>query len=627
MFVCSKISDLDFVNFGSMKKLCIFLLTVVIGSSVFAQVVKTGVLVIGGGAAGVAAGIQSARSGVKTMIIEPSPWLGGSLTSGAMCVVDGNRNFPSGVWGEFNRHIKKYYKNSIGYDTTANAVLRFEPSVGAAILKKITDTAKNLTVHLNTSFTSIKKDGTGYEVVARINGENSTIKTQVLVDGTETGELAAKLGVPAEISSENETQSGEKWAPKTASSFIQNLTWIAILKDYGRAADRTIAKPEGYDENLYASLSGKNFKQILENSRLPNDKFMLNVKGLNDYPITTDDFTSAEKKEIAYKKARLKTLGLVYYLQIKLGFKNISLDNLEYNMPDHLPYLPYIREARRSKGVIKMVSGDVYTPYNRSSKLYRTSIGIGDALPDQRLLQMGNAPETNYDAFPAYSIPAGAVIIKDFDNFLVAEKALSVSHLVNASTMYPSVQMTLGQGIGSIAAYCAFFKTTTKSLKLRVIQNEILSYHGFLLPFVDVKQSDLQFVAIQKIGVTGLLQGVQKPNGNTAQIYFLPDSAVKTAEIRPVLNEIYTRSFLWFNKNKPAEMFTVGNMLSFIEELNLRDAKTFQFQIQNDWKTKLHLKTDFDISRPITRREFSVLADSYLKPFDRSVDLTGKLVN
>lgn len=615
------------VNFGPMKKICIFLFTVIFfAQTAFSQSQKTGVLVIGGGAAGTAAGIQSARSNVKTMIIEPGPWLGGSLTSAGMCVVEGNRNFNSGSWGEFRKRLKEYYKTTPGFDTAANATLRFEPAVGASILKKITDTVKNLSVHLNASFIGIKKDGTGYAVTAKINGENTTIKADVVIDATETGDVAAKLGVPFEAGFESEAQSKEKWAVKEALPIIQSITWIAVLKDYGRAADRTIAKPEGYDETLYNPLKGKNIKQMLDSNRLPNNQFMLKIKGINDYPIQLTNLTTAQR-EITYQKARLKTLGLFYFLQTQMGLKNLSIDNLEFDTPDHLPYLPYIREARRAKGDIKMVLDDIYTPYGRSSKLYRTSIGVGDAVPDQNFLPINKAPEINYGAFPAYSFPAGAVIVKDFDNFLVAEKAVSVTLLVNASTMNPSVQMTVGQGIGSIAAYCSFFKTTTKHIKLRLIQNEILSYHGYLMPFVDVKQTDPQFIAIQKLGVTGLLQGVQKPIETSVQVFFLPDSTVKTSEIKPVLEEVYTRAFLWFNKNKPGELFTIGNMLSLIEELNLRDAKTFRLQIKNDWKPKLHLDTVFDLSRPITRREFAALADAHLKPFDRQVDLTGKLIN
>ena len=42
---------------------------------------KTDVLVIGASASGIAAGIQSARMGVNTIITEPTTWLGGMITA------------------------------------------------------------------------------------------------------------------------------------------------------------------------------------------------------------------------------------------------------------------------------------------------------------------------------------------------------------------------------------------------------------------------------------------------------------------------------------------------------------------------------------------------------------------
>ena len=39
------------------------------------------VLVVGGGASGIAAGVESARLGASTMIVEETPWLGGMLTN------------------------------------------------------------------------------------------------------------------------------------------------------------------------------------------------------------------------------------------------------------------------------------------------------------------------------------------------------------------------------------------------------------------------------------------------------------------------------------------------------------------------------------------------------------------
>ena len=39
------------------------------------------VLIIGGGASGVSAGIQASRLGAKTLIVEETDWLGGMLTA------------------------------------------------------------------------------------------------------------------------------------------------------------------------------------------------------------------------------------------------------------------------------------------------------------------------------------------------------------------------------------------------------------------------------------------------------------------------------------------------------------------------------------------------------------------
>ncbi|MFN7279712.1 MAG: FAD-dependent oxidoreductase, partial [bacterium] len=97
-----------------MKRIFISLLitcqSLLIGQVLLAQTsLNTDVLVIGGGTAGTAAGIQSARSGVQTIIVEPGPWLGGMLSAAAVSATDGNHNMPSGIWGEFRQAIYKRY--------------------------------------------------------------------------------------------------------------------------------------------------------------------------------------------------------------------------------------------------------------------------------------------------------------------------------------------------------------------------------------------------------------------------------------------------------------------------------------------------------------------------------------
>jgi hypothetical protein len=395
-------------------------------SNIYADTIKTDVLVIGGSASGTAAALQSARSKVKTILVEPGLWLGGEMTSGGMCIVEANRNLPSGIWGEFRKKVREFYKKTPGFDTTVNATLRFEPYTGAAILKKMTDTVKNLTLKLNTPWISVKKSGTGWEVTISEKGKVNTVKTQVLIDATGTGDVAAMAGVQFSTGFDSRQDTGEQLAPEKALPVIQDITWCAVLKDYGQTADKTIPKPAGYDAALYEGLKGKHLLKMVLGGKLPNNKYMLKWgESANSFKSSVE-LLDPKNREQYYKETRLKVLGLIYYLQTVGGLKNFSVTD-EFGTPDGLPPIPYMREYRRAKGQIRMVLDDVFTPYSRSSKLYRTSIAVGDASPGQHFVDK-RGPQTPYPPFPAYSIPLGTVVVKDFENLLVTEKALSTTH-------------------------------------------------------------------------------------------------------------------------------------------------------------------------------------------------------
>lgn len=420
-----------------------------------AETIKTDVLVIGGGPGGVAAALQCARSKVKTLLVVQGTSLGEFSASEKMLAIETNRNIPSGIWGEFRQKVVEHYKEQKGYDTTYNAILRFEAAVGTEVFNKLTDTMKKLTIKLNTPWTNIKKDGAGWEVNITLNGETVTVKAKVVIDATENGDVVKKVGA-------------------------------------------------------------------------------------------------------------------------------------------------------------KMPEFDAFRTNNTDA--YRTSIATAEWLPRAR----DNAPEGGYPSYPFYCIPLHTVVISSEDNLLV------VDGIVHQNL---PVEIELGQGAGTVAAFCAFFKTTTKHLNVRTIQGELLDYKGYLLPFTDVSSKDPHMRAIQQVCATGLLRGVQTMNGNSAEFYFEPNAVVNTDEIKPVLNDLYTRAFLWFNKEKPGAQFTLGNLLSFISDNTLTDPKTLQLTLQKAWTSQFKLTGSFDLTRPVTRLEFAVLANRYLNPFARTVDLSGRLLN
>jgi len=440
------------------KKLCIILFLLP-NIKLFAQTVKTDVLVIGGTPSGVAAAIQCARSKVKTVLVPKRVKLENSVDATRMLTINADGNIPSGIWGEFQEHINDLYKNRGGRDTTIGVLLKFEKVTAETVLKKMTDTVKNLTVYLNSTFTSIKKDGDRWEVKVLLDGKKTIVKASVIIDATETGEVAEKAGAKFR----------EKFIP--------------------------------YEETL-------------------------------------------------------------------------------------------------------------------ESKLYRTAIAT-----------KAGGPGLAKNIHQAYwFVPVEAVLAGGVDNLLVTDKILPV----NASNDDLQMQLELGQGAGTVAAYCAFFKTTTKHLNIRAIQGELLDFKGYLLPFVDVGNSDRNWRAIQQVCATGLLGGILHINiidKTESGFIFMPDAPVTTAEIKPVLTEIYTRAFLWFNKEKPGEKFTIENTLSLISDYTLTEPLVLKSSVQKSWKTQYKFKADFDLKRPITRREFAVLANKYLNPFGRTVDLNGRLVN
>ena len=66
-------------------------------------------LVVGGGASGMTAGVQAARMGTNTLVIEEQPWIGGMLTSAGVTCTDGNYKMRGGLWGEFVDKLAEHY--------------------------------------------------------------------------------------------------------------------------------------------------------------------------------------------------------------------------------------------------------------------------------------------------------------------------------------------------------------------------------------------------------------------------------------------------------------------------------------------------------------------------------------
>jgi hypothetical protein len=205
---------------------------------------------------------------------------------------------------------------------------------------------------------------------------------------------------------------------------------------------------------------------------------------------------------------------------------------------------------------------------------------------------------------------------------LVVEKQANIVCIPSEVSAF--AQLNAGQAAGATAAYCAFFKTTTENLNVRLIQGELLTYKATLLPFKDMHQTDSNFVALTHVALTGLLNSGIVQQAGTYQ--WMGNNNLHTDEIKVSMKKLYSRSQIWFADHANVKELSIGDAISLITYTATRGTE-LKIEIERGWKSTLGLSGSFNENRKISRNEFSVLLEAYLQPFATQVDLQGELIN
>lgn len=401
------------------------------------------------------------------------------------------------------------------------------------------------------------------------NLEAQTIKTGVLVVGNTSGSISAAI---------QSARSGAKTILLTQSPAIstgfseEDLPYLEKIKNYYTSK---VKKKSASRDSILAPLNLKEAPQLVKS-------MTDTVKNLT---VTLNNAINKIEKDGKGWEVRLK------------GGQKIKAD--------------VVVDATQNLSVASLLKIDItktmVSPGTSSNpfenKLYRSAVALGYSEP------------TN-DARSVFIIPLGALIPATEENLVLVPAKVG---------LVKTLGMSVGQAAGTIASYCAFFKTTTKNINVRVVQGELLAFHARLIPFSDIQFNDPNALAFQRVGLSGLLRSAVVKEGSLNTIRFDTAGTISPEELRAPMREFYSRSQIWFADNKK-QIMTIEDAISLFKFTAAR-GEELEIEIKNGWKESFKFSSEFDPKRPITRKEFAVLADRYLQPYNVRVDLAGNLLS
>ncbi len=584
------------------------------------------VIIIGAGASGTAAAIQAAKSKLNVLVLEPTTWLGGMLTSAGVSAFDGNHDLPSGIFGEFRNKLYQHYGGPEVVSTGWVSNTLFEPSVGNMIFQNWIKEYANLDVAFQALWQSVRHEAEHWEVTYEQDGSRYTVTGSMLIDATELGDVAAYLNYPYFLGMDSKERFGESYAPDQGNDIIQDLTYVVILQDFGKENAKPISRPEGYDPSVFACACqhsdpmgddepSENCQNMINYGRLPNGKYMINWPNCgNDYYVNIVEMSPSERKA-ALEEAKLHSMRFAYYIQQELGFSNLGIAESEFPTEDDLPLIPYYRESRRYLAESMLGLENVRTPYTAEKPLYRTGITVGDYTIDHHHKANPDAPEIDFIKIrvPAYNVPLGSLIPKGSEKFIVAEKSIGVSNIVNGASRLQPVVLGIGQAAGALAASAVLSNKNLQEISIREVQALLLEHQVYLMPFRDVDRQHEHFAAVQRIGATGILKGSGVPYKWANQTWFYPNRELSEYELVQGLRAYFPVYESYWDGS--------GDPLTFTRLLDILKIEDSEL----DSTSVADIVTDTD--EKLNRLQVAIILDKLINPFQMAVGFDGELLD
>jgi hypothetical protein len=428
---------------------------------------EVGLVVVGGGLSGVCAAVASARQGVKTVLVQDRPILGGNASSEVRLWVLGatshlgNNNRWSREGGIINEILEEnLYRNRLG-----NALI-----FDTILLEKCVE-EENLTLLLNTAAYDVEKsDPDTLTAVHAFCPQNSTryiLRAPLFCDASGDGLVGFMAGAAFRMGAESKEEFGEGFAPDAEYGQLLGHSMYFSTKDVG--------VPVKYTAPSWA------LKDI---TKIPRYRqFNTNMQGCNfwwiEYGGRLD--TIHQTEEIKWELWKV-VYGVWDYIKNSGNFPEAETMTLEW-----VGHVPGKRESRRFEGDYIIRQQDVV-----EQTIFDDVVSHGgwavDLHPADGIYSEKSGC-TQWHSKGVYGIPYRCYYSRNIKNLFLAGRIISATHVAFGSTRVMATCAAGGQAVGTAAALCLEQKCLPAALSSGAFLEELqlrLQRDGQFLPGKDL---------------------------------------------------------------------------------------------------------------------------------------------
>lgn len=410
---------------------------------------NTDLCVVGGGMAGLCCAIAAARHGIRVILVQDRPVLGGNASSEI-------RMWIGGAYRSGNTDARDVREGGILEEIMLENFYQ-NPShkypIWDSVLYEKAMAEKDLTLLLNTSCFDATMNGDRILSIKAWQSNAETfheIKATYFADCSGDSILAPLSGANFMYGREASSDFGETIAPPLADEKTMGMSCLLQIRETDRKVDFT--PPEwAYVYETDESLPFKDHKKT-------SNYWWIEVGGEWDCIHDTD-------------KCRHELLKICYGVWDHMKNRgDHGVDNWEL---EWIGFLPGKRESRRYVGKCIVTQNDVETEGRFDDIVAYAGWSMDDHFP-AGFYHKDSYPTVYHPAPQPWGLPLRCMISENIENLVFAGRNISVTHAAMSSSRVMGTCAILGQALGTAVAVAVNNGTDVENADISAIQNALM---------------------------------------------------------------------------------------------------------------------------------------------------------